>query len=235
MLLFSVMGLSQNVYKASNFNIKSDGVHDNTTSIQGAIDFIASKGGGTLEFSVGRYITGAVQLKSGVSIRLREGAVIVGSTNIYSYKGRKAIFWGEGVENMSIFGTGVIDGRGPALLDDINAQIRMKHFRYVADISQSAACSFLFPFFGITVPFETNRFGGDNCFFQQAEDSFVFANSFFHQLFYRCPEFVQLVCHGRIDCNHRGSTVGRRTCGAEFETVSGECERRSTVAVGGIQ
>ena len=43
-------------------------------------------------------------------------------------------------------------------------------FRYVADISQSAACSFLFPFFGITVPFETNRFGGDNCFFQQAED-----------------------------------------------------------------
>ena len=34
MLLFSVMGLSQNVYKASNFNIKRDGVHDNTTSIQ---------------------------------------------------------------------------------------------------------------------------------------------------------------------------------------------------------
>ena len=32
MLLFSVMGLSQNVYKASNFNIKSDGVHDNTTA-----------------------------------------------------------------------------------------------------------------------------------------------------------------------------------------------------------
>ena len=127
MLLFSVMGLSQNVYKASNFNIKSDGVHDNTTSIQGAIDLIASKGGGTLEFSVGRYVTGAVQLKSGVSIRLREGAVIVGSTNIYSYKGRKAVFWGEGVENMSIFGTGVIDGRGPALLDDIAGQVRMRH------------------------------------------------------------------------------------------------------------
>lgn len=133
-LLFSVQGLAQNVYKASNFNIKSDGVRDNTASIQGAIDFIASKGGGTLEFSVGRYITGAVQLKSGVSIRLREGAVIVGSTNIYSYKGRKAIFWGEGVENMSIFGTGVIDGRGPALLDDINAQIRMKHIPEAATI-----------------------------------------------------------------------------------------------------
>lgn len=45
LLLFSVMGFSQNVYKASNFGIKSNGVHDNTTSIQGAIDFIASKGG----------------------------------------------------------------------------------------------------------------------------------------------------------------------------------------------
>ena len=127
MLLFSVLGFSQNVYKASRFNIKSDGLHDNTTSIQGAIDFIASKGGGTLEFSVGRYVTGAVRLKSGVSVRLREGAVIVGSTNIYSYKGRRAIFWGEGVENVSIFGTGVIDGRGPALLEDIAEQVRMKH------------------------------------------------------------------------------------------------------------
>lgn len=127
MLLFSVPGFSQEVYKASRFNIKSDGLHDNTTSIQGAIDFIASKGGGTLEFSVGRYVTGAVQLKSGVSIKLREGAVIVGSTNIYSYRGHKAIFWGEGVENMSIFGTGVIDGRGPTLLEDIAAQARMKH------------------------------------------------------------------------------------------------------------
>lgn len=127
-LLLAFQGLAQNtVYKASNFGIKSDGVHDNTTSIQGAIDFIASKGGGTLEFSVGRYITGAVRLKSGVNIRLREGAVIVGSTNIYSYKGHRAIFWGEGIENVSIFGTGVIDGRGPALLQDIASQVRMKH------------------------------------------------------------------------------------------------------------
>lgn len=127
-LLLAFQGFAQNtVYKASNFGIKSDGVHDNTTSIQGAIDFISSKGGGTLEFSVGRYITGTVRLKSGVDIRLREGAVIVGSTNIYSYKGHKAIFWGEGVENVSISGTGVIDGRGPALLQDIASQVRMRH------------------------------------------------------------------------------------------------------------
>jgi polygalacturonase len=115
------------VYKASRFNIKSDGIHDNTTSIQGAIDFIASKGGGTLEFSVGRYITGSVQLKSGVDIQLREGAVIVGSSNIYSYKGCKGIFCGEGVENVTIYGKGVIDGCGPALLENIAEQVRLNH------------------------------------------------------------------------------------------------------------
>lgn len=118
------------VYKASRFNIKSDGIHDNTTSIQGAIDFIASKGGGTLEFSVGRYITGSVQLKSGVDIQLREGAVIVGSSNIYSYKGCKGIFCGEGVENVTIYGKGVIDGRGPALLENIAEQVRLNHIPF---------------------------------------------------------------------------------------------------------
>lgn len=128
LLLLSLQGFAQDkVYKASLFGIRSNGITDNTTSIQCAIDFIASKGGGTLEFSVGRYITGAIELKSGVNIMLREGAVIVGSDNIYSYRGHRGIFWGEGVKDVTIYGKGVIDGRGPALLDFTDAQIGMKH------------------------------------------------------------------------------------------------------------
>lgn len=116
-LLFCLSAFAQeeNIYKASKFNIKSDGIHDNTTSIQGAIDWLAAQGGGTLEFSVGRYICGAVDLKSGVDIKFREGAVIVGSDNIYSYKGKKAIFNLEGVENVRLYGVGVFEGRGEAL------------------------------------------------------------------------------------------------------------------------
>ena len=71
LLLVSLAGSAQDkqpVYKSSFFGIRSNGTTDNTTSIQKAVDFIASKGGGTLEFSVGRYLTGAVQLKSGVDI-----------------------------------------------------------------------------------------------------------------------------------------------------------------------
>ena len=130
LLLISLAGIAQDkqpVYKSSFFGIRSDGTTDNTTSIQKALDFLAEKGGGTLEFSVGRYLTGSIQLRDGVDIYLREGAVIVGSTNIYAYKGAKGIFWGEGVKDVTIEGKGVIDGRGPALLDNIDGQIKMRH------------------------------------------------------------------------------------------------------------
>lgn len=109
-------------YKASFFGIKSNGLTDNTATIQKAIDFISEKGGGTLVFYVGRYLTGAVELKSNVSITLKEGAVIVGSTNIYDYKGHKAIFYAEGQENIKLSGKGVIDGRGEALVEHFQAQ-----------------------------------------------------------------------------------------------------------------
>lgn len=130
LLLVTLAGMAQDkqpVYKSSFFGIRSDGVTDNTNSIRKAIEFIASKGGGTLEFSVGRYLTGSVELKSGVDIYLREGAVIVGATNIYAYEGKKGVFWGEGIKDVTIEGKGVIDGRGPALLRDIFEQTNMKH------------------------------------------------------------------------------------------------------------
>ena len=130
-LLLAALAVSaqdkQPLYKSSFFGIRSDGTTDNTTSIQKAIDFIAEKGGGTLEFSVGRYLTGAVELKSGVNISLREGAIIVGSTNIYAYGGHKGIFWAEGISDVAIYGKGVFEGQGPELLRNIREQVKMRH------------------------------------------------------------------------------------------------------------
>ena len=124
--LLCISALAQNKeYLASRFGIKSNGEIDNTTSIQKAIDWIAEKGGGTLTFSVGRYLTGAVYLKSGVNIRLDAAADIIGSDNIHDYNGCKAIFNGIGVENVTIYatrGNGVIDGRGPLVLASYNDQ-----------------------------------------------------------------------------------------------------------------
>ena len=119
LLCISALAQNKKEWNASYFGIKSNGLIDNTTSIQKAIDFIAEKGGGTLTFCVGRYLTGAVYLRSGVNIRLDAAADIIGTDNIYGYKGQKAIFNGIGVENVRIFatrGNGVVDGRADLVL-----------------------------------------------------------------------------------------------------------------------
>jgi len=120
-LILLTVALSANAegkrYDASLFGIKSNGETLNTTAIQKAIDYISAQGGGTLVFSVGRYVTGTVFLKDNVDIVLGSGAIIVGSTNPYDYVqdpeyGTPAVVMGYNVKNVSITGRGVIDGRG---------------------------------------------------------------------------------------------------------------------------
>ncbi|MDD8031617.1 MAG: glycosyl hydrolase family 28 protein [Acidobacteriota bacterium] len=103
-------------YKASLFGIKSNGTTLNTRSIQKAIDFIHEKGGGRLVFDVGRYLTATIYLKSGVTIHLLEGAVLVGSPNPFDYDTQHnwtALIFALEQENVGITGEGgVIDGQG---------------------------------------------------------------------------------------------------------------------------
>ncbi|MFT3948671.1 MAG: glycosyl hydrolase family 28 protein [Agriterribacter sp.] len=115
--------LSAKDYNASLFGVKSDGLTLNTRSIQKGIDFISEHGGGRLVFYVGRYLTGSVKLKSNVTIKLEEGAVLVGSPSIYDYNSSgsiKAVICADGQENIGISGKGVIEGRGALLLKNMN-------------------------------------------------------------------------------------------------------------------
>ncbi|MBN8786627.1 MAG: endopygalactorunase [Terrimonas sp.] len=115
--------LSAKDYNASLFGVKSDGLTLNTRSIQKGIDFISENGGGRLVFYVGRYLTGSIKLKSNVTIKLEEGAVLVGSPSIYDYNSSgsiKAIICADGQENIGISGKGVIEGRGALLLKNMN-------------------------------------------------------------------------------------------------------------------
>ncbi len=115
MTLLFALRLQAEDYKASMFGIKSNGTTLNTTSIQKAIDYIHEKGGGRLVFYVGRYLTGNIQLKSNVSIQLEEGAILVGSTNIYDYNINtpySSLVFAYQAENIGIRGKGVIDGQG---------------------------------------------------------------------------------------------------------------------------
>ena len=110
-------------YIATVWGVKSDGVTDNTGSIQRAIDFISAHGGGTLSIYVGRYITGAIELKDNVTLYLGEGAVLVASTNYYDYNGAPALIWSKDAKNIAIKGKGVIECRRKALEAHINDQV----------------------------------------------------------------------------------------------------------------
>lgn len=124
--LFCALQLSAEDYKASMFGIKSNGTTLNTTAIQKAIDFIHEKGGGQLVFYVGRYLTGTIELKSNVKILLNEGAILVGSTNIYDYNlsaPNSALVYAKNAENIAITGKGVIDGQGRPLANNLIDQI----------------------------------------------------------------------------------------------------------------
>ena len=134
--LISVLVLSLNLsakeYKASLFGVKSEGITLNTKSIQKAIDYISENGGGKLVFYVGRYLTGTIQLKSNVTIELKEGAILVATSSIYDYYsagGLKALIVADGQENLGVIGKGVIEGHGAAVLDQINAQIQKGYLK----------------------------------------------------------------------------------------------------------
>ena len=106
--------------------IANDGKTLCTEQIQQAIDKISKKGGGRLTFTPGKYLSGGVMLRSGVELYLEEGAILLGSTNPYDYQlvnvgniddqrndnASMALLMGDGAENISISGSGTIDGQG---------------------------------------------------------------------------------------------------------------------------
>ncbi|RZM25056.1 MAG: glycoside hydrolase, partial [Pedobacter sp.] len=123
-------------YKASLFGIHSDGTTLNTKSIQFAIDFISAKGGGRLVFYVGRYLTGSLNMKSNVELRLEEGAVLLGSLNPYDYdkKTWTALLFATDVENVAVTGKGIIDGQGKLVarnvVDNIEKGLLVDSYKY---------------------------------------------------------------------------------------------------------
>lgn len=113
-MAFICMQVSAKDYPVSLFNIYSDGVTLNTRSIQYAIDYISAQGGGRLVFSVGRYLTGSISLKSGVTLDLQEGAVLVGSLNPFDYEKKSwvALIFAYDQQHIGITGKGIVDGQG---------------------------------------------------------------------------------------------------------------------------
>jgi polygalacturonase len=102
------------------FGAKADGATKDTHAIQSAIDSCAQKGGGTVKLSAGTFVSGPIALKSGITLEVDKGAILLGSSDHADYLPKtefrqpavEPLVIASNANNVSIVGGGVIDGAG---------------------------------------------------------------------------------------------------------------------------
>lgn len=103
----------------------------NTRLINTTIEELSANGGGTLYFPAGKYLTGAIKLKSNITIELESGATLLFSDNFDDYlpfvemryegvvmKSFSPLLYATNEENITIKGRGTIDGQGKKWWDE---------------------------------------------------------------------------------------------------------------------
>jgi len=104
---------------------RGDGTTLDTKAIQAAIDQCAKAGGGTVCLPPGRYLSGTIFLKSGVTVRITTGAVLMGSPRLEDYPSTipavrsytdkytdRSLIYGEDLDQVTLEGGGTVDGQG---------------------------------------------------------------------------------------------------------------------------
>ena len=97
----------------------------NTALINKTIEKLNAKGGGTLFFPAGTYLTGAIKMKSNITLELEAGATLLFSDNFEDYlpfvemrhegiqmKSFCPLIYAVDAENITIKGEGKLDGQG---------------------------------------------------------------------------------------------------------------------------
>nr|WP_121271871.1 glycoside hydrolase family 28 protein [Pedobacter schmidteae] len=116
---------AQSYYNVLKYGAKNDSSKLATQAIKKAIDAASKAGGGTVYFPAGKYLTGAIHLKSNITIFIDAGAELHFSDNFDDYlpmvKSRyegvdvtsfSPLFYAYKAENIAIKGRGIIDGHG---------------------------------------------------------------------------------------------------------------------------
>ncbi len=94
---------------AADSGAVADGATLNTTALQAVLDRIAAAGGGELRFGPGRWCCGTLRLGSHTTIRLDEGAVLLGSTDHRDFSDEAQLVARDAV-GIRILGPGTVDG-----------------------------------------------------------------------------------------------------------------------------
>lgn len=122
----SVACAADTVLDPCRFGAKPDSQTLCTEAIQKAIDACAAAGGGTVRLAGGTFFSGAIILKSHVTLRVERGATLLGSPKPADYPemphafpsrfttglGRCSLITAEKAEHVAIEGGGTIDGNG---------------------------------------------------------------------------------------------------------------------------
>ncbi|HEY7415046.1 MAG TPA: glycosyl hydrolase family 28-related protein [Ktedonobacteraceae bacterium] len=114
-------------YNIRDYGAKGDGVTHDTKAIQDAIDSCHKDDGGIVVVPAGVYLTGAIEIKSNITLHIAAAGKLLGSTDARQYHaideiplhgdstledGNWALIYAVNAKNVTIEGPGVIDGQG---------------------------------------------------------------------------------------------------------------------------
>lgn len=118
-------------YDVKKFGARGNGTDLETNAINKTIEAAAAAGGGTVYFPAGTYLSFSIHLKSNITLLLDNGATIMAATPVdtlgydaaepnasdqYQDFGHShwhnSLIWGEDVHDITIIGSGSIDGKG---------------------------------------------------------------------------------------------------------------------------
>jgi polygalacturonase len=119
----------EKVFSVNDYNAVGDGLTFSGDAIQKAIDACYESGGGTVIFDPGRYLTGALFVKSGVNLRIDKEVALIATTDSTAYPEMRTriagieMIWPAAVinvidqHNAAVSGGGLIDCRGEVWWD----------------------------------------------------------------------------------------------------------------------
>jgi len=122
------------VYDVREFGAKGGRTRNEAAALQAAIDACDADGGGTVSVPAGDYLSGALFLKSHVSLYLEAGATIYASTRPEDFpSGSPQLITARKAEYISILGPGILHGGGiadvgrrPGTADEPRPQFRTR-------------------------------------------------------------------------------------------------------------
>jgi polygalacturonase len=122
---YSNKAIGQQYYNVLSYGAKNDSSKLCTKAIAAAINAASQRGGGTVYFPAGKYLTGPIHLKSNITILIDAGAELNFSDNFDDYlpfvetrfegvdvKSFSPLFYAYKAENITISGRGKINGHG---------------------------------------------------------------------------------------------------------------------------